>query len=214
MIAPRSLRYILPQLLLVPMLYYFLYPNLTIVVILSVILVGSSVFMAWFFRDPKRVIINDNCVLYAPADGIVKYIEHNADSVKIAIRMSPFNVHINRAPIAGRVTELNHSPGAHKNVYFAGAEDKNERNLIILEQEHVKCEILQLTGSFARRIEVWKEVGDNVSQGEKIGMIRFGSQTNIRLILHDQQKDLLVLAKKGDKVKAGISPVLRICDLP
>lgn len=178
--------------------------------ILGSLIWGFTLYMIWFFRDPHREILRDDSVIYAAADGKIIYLENSHDGIKFAIRMSPFNVHINRAPITGEVTNIFFKPGKHKSVYFADVEKKNEKNLIIIENEIIKCEILQITGIFARRIECWVNKGEKVQQGEKIGMIRFGSQTNVLIKLKQASKTINAKVSKGDKVKAGLSIIMEI----
>ncbi|MHA2278366.1 MAG: phosphatidylserine decarboxylase [Candidatus Kariarchaeaceae archaeon] len=171
---------------------------------------GFSLYLVWFFRDPRREIVVDDKIIFAAADGKVLFLEVNDTTIKIGIRMSPFSVHINRAPISGRVGEIIHKPGSHRSVYFTGAEAHNERNLIEIENEQIICEILQITGIFARRIECWVETANQVVQGEKIGMIRFGSQTNVMIKLKQTEKAIKPLIKTGDAVKAGLSAIAEI----
>lgn len=213
MFAPRSGIYILSPLILGIILIIFGLLNQTLLlllVLLGLSLSGIGLFFAWFFRDPKRVIAMDSSSILAAADGTIILVEELDNEIKIAIRMSPFNVHINRTPVSGKITAIDHTPGKHQNVYFGNIENKNERNLTVIENEMLHCEVLQLTGSFARRIEVWINVDDEITQGEKFGIIRFGSQTNIRIRLIDEKSHLIVLVKKGDTVKAGISIIAEI----
>ncbi len=178
--------------------------------IFSLLFFIFSLYMIWFFRDPKReIVINDRHIL-AAADGIIIYVREDNNILEIATRMSPFNVHLNRSPIAGVIRSIKHSPGSHRSVYFAGAEEKNERNLVEIENDTIKCEVLQLTGAFARRIEVWNKVNDSVEQGAKFGMIRFGSQTNIRIRLEDDKNSFYPIVKIGDKVRAGLTVVAEL----
>lgn len=171
---------------------------------------GSTLYMYWFFRDPKRIINGNPLHVLAAADGTILYMYSESDILEIAIRMSPFNVHLNRIPISATLQSIDHRPGEHKSVYFAGAEEKNERNLLLFENEDMICEILQLTGAFARRLEVWSNIGDSLQQGEKFGMIRFGSQTNVRIKMKAKEKSLLPSVNVGDKVEAGVTVIAEI----
>jgi phosphatidylserine decarboxylase len=179
-------------------------------ILLGLGLLGMGLFLAWFFRDPHRDIILNEDTILAAADGTIIYVEQDAEHIKIATRMSPFNVHLNRAPISGTVTNIQHSPGKHKSVYFAGAEEKNERNLIEMENKSMYCRILQLTGAFANRIECWVELKQNTVQGQKIGIIRFGSQTNVEIRLKSSNNVLKVAVQEGDRVKAGLTVLAKI----
>ncbi len=201
-LARGSMKYILIFFLPFPLIFF--YPFGTMFAVLST---GFGIYTVWFFRDPHRKIQVDDNVVYAAADGTVIYTEISENAYKVAIRMSPFDVHINRAPVSGTVTSTVRSPGAHRSVYFSGAEKKNERNLIKMESKGMEVEILQLTGAFARRIEVWIDEGQEVVQGEQIGMIRFGSQTNV---LVKTIKPLRLTVSQGDKVKAGLTQIMEV----
>lgn len=214
MIAPNSSKYIIGSTVFgILFLYFSLYEiNNLLFILLPIFCFGFAIFLIWFFRDPKRqIILNENNIL-AAADGTVIYVEQLGNELKIAVRMSPFNVHINRAPISGTIKLIEHTPGKHHNVYFGDIESKNERNLTVIKNKILNCEVLQLTGSFARRIEVWKKLDDRVEQGEKFGIIRFGSQTNVSIMLLNEKKHILTSIRKGDKVKAGLSVIAEIRD--
>lgn len=194
-------------------LYFSLYGAYNLLfIVLTIIFFGFAIFLIWFFRDPKRQIVLNEGNILAAADGTIIHVEQLDNEIKIAVRMSPFNVHINRSPISGTIKSIEHTPGKHRNVYFGDIESKNERNLTVIKNEFVNCEVLQLTGSFARRIEVWKKLGSVIEQGEKFGIIRFGSQTNVRIMLLSEKKHLLTSVRKGDKVKAGLSVIAEIRD--
>ncbi len=201
-LARGSMKYILIFFLPLPLVFF--YPFGTIFAVLST---GFAIYSIWFFRDPHREIHVDGNVVYAAADGTVIYTEVSENTYKVAIRMSPFDVHINRSPVSGTVTSTVRSPGTHRSVYFSGAEEKNERNLITIDSKGMEVEILQLTGAFARRIEVWIDKGQEVLQGEQIGMIRFGSQTNV---LVKTIKPLRLTVSQGDKVKAGMTKIMEV----
>ena len=167
--------------------------------------------MAWFFRDPNRKIIADDTKILAPADGkILKIIENQENgksTITIAIRMSPVDVHIIRSPSNFTIETITHTLGSHRSVYIAGAEEKNERKLVAAKNETEIYEILLLTGAFARRIDLWVDEGQTLPQGEKMGIIRFGSQTNLSV---KSNRKLKVLVTEGAKVKAGLTSLARI----
>jgi len=205
MLASGSIKFILPPIILAVFCFAISF------------LIGGGVFlllagyMAWFFRDPNRDIILDSGIIYAAADGTIKEVNDKDGIIQIATRMSPFNVHLNRAPVDAEVNDIVYKPGSHRSVYFAGAELKNEQNLISMETDELKVDVLQITGAFARRIECWVEKNDRINQGDKIGIIRFGSQTNVT-IEPKLEKDLTIIpvVRVGDTVQAGISPIARI----
>jgi len=191
---------------LLPLLIIGFYPWGTILALIS----GSfSFYLIWFFRDPERTVFLDENKILAAADGTVIYSQVSENLYKVAIRMSPFDVHINRSPITGRFISETRRPGKHTSVYFSGAEEKNESNLIVISNDTLEVEVLQLTGAFARRIETWIHPGNQLAQGEKIGMIRFGSQTNIQV---KTIKPIRITVKVGDKVKAGLSTIMEVYD--
>ena len=212
MFAPRSGKYIIPPLFIGIILIIIgsINNQEVLIFLIGISFIGIGLFLAWFFRDPSRKIIVDDDSILAAADGTIIYIEESMDRIKIAVRMSPFDVHLNRAPVSGIVTNIQHRPGKHKSVYFAGAEEKNERNLIEMENEKMYCKILQLTGAFANRIECWVKLEQSSVQGQKIGIIRFGSQTNVEIRLKQSNKILKVEVRQGDKVKAGLTVLAKI----
>ena len=161
-------------------------------------------FLAWFFRDPERVISENENEILAPADGKIVFVEQSDSSFKLAIRMSPFNVHINRAPVSGKITKLQFLPGKKLPVYFANAEKKNARNVVEITSNKFIASLFQLSGAFARRIENWVVQGDFLQKGEKIGIIRFGSQTNLHF---SSEIPITINCSKGDSVKAGITVI-------
>ncbi len=179
--------------------------------ILNILFLIIAIYFLWFFRDPIRAIDKNENIIYAPADGTVVFITNENEEIKISIRMSPFNVHLNRSPIDGVVKHIEYKPGKHSNVYFGDAEQKNEQNLIVIENKNYISKILQITGFFARRLECWVEHDQQVSQGDKIGIIRFGSQTNLLISSNDGSKtNLNIECELGDKVYAGITPLASI----
>jgi phosphatidylserine decarboxylase len=175
--------------------------------ILSVFSFIFFIYLLWFFRDPPRKIIIDENKILAPADGTIIYTEQDNGFIKIAIRMSPLNVHINRAPLSGKIISDEKIKGKHQSVYFANAEKKNERRLLKMKSSGLEVELLQLTGAFARRIKNWVSINDDILQGQKLGIIRFGSQTNLIVTGKNEFK---IVVNKGDKVKAGLSIIAEI----
>lgn len=172
---------------------------------------GFGIFQIWFFRDPTRKIVQDQSLIYAPADGKVistDVLQNESNhELRLSIRMSPFDVHIIRAPMDFEIKKIEHHPGTHKSVYFAGAEQKNERKLVFGQWKSNPLELLLLTGAFARRIDLWVKENDKCSQGEKLGIIRFGSQTNVRF---QTKSSITLLVEKGNNVRAGLTPIARI----
>ena len=184
---------------------------------LSLVLIAFIVFLMQFFRDPERSIPKGGGLIVAPADGrilkgqidkieIVEYhhhlMEHILDKGKKGIRvstfMSPFDVHVNRIPISGKVIDAIYCPGKFK-MAMGDIERDNEKNLLVIQSEFGKFGVIQIAGFVARRIVQYVNVGDEVKTGDRLGMIRFGSRVD--LILPFENCDLLV--KEGDKSKAA-----------
>ena len=177
---------------------------------LTFIMLLITVWVYYFFRDPDRVIINDNSYLVSPADGLVTDISEingpeelgleNNKYTRISIFMNVFNCHVNRTPIEGKVEEIFYKPGKFFNASLDKASKENERNYYkILSIKGEEIIIVQIAGLIARRIicEVSKE--QNLKQGDRIGMIRFGSRVDIFF------KNKKILTKPGQNVVAGES---------
>ena len=165
-----------------------------------------------FFRDPERVAPDDPAVVVAAADGVVVEIEEmeetevlRAPMRRVAIFLSVFDVHTNRAPLAGRVTYRQHHEGLCLDARNPECSVKNEAMTWAFENPRATLVVRQITGAIARRIVGWSKVGDNVAKGERFGMIRFGSRTEVYLPL-----DATLLVKVGDRVAGGSSPIARL----
>jgi phosphatidylserine decarboxylase len=157
---------------------------------------------AGFFRDPERAIpVVANGVL-SPADGTVISVEDAVDpfvgpSVRVAVFLSPLDVHVNRAPIAGVVADVLYTPGAFKPAYDKAA-DVNERCAIRLQGEHARVTCVQIAGIVARRIVCRVGTGDKLAAGERYGMIRFGSRTDCYM-----PRTTEVTVRAGETVRGG-----------
>lgn len=135
--------------------------------------------MLWFFRDPEREIAPGR--LIAPADGVVQSILPWQDGrTRVAIFMSPRNVHVNRAPLAGTVSSMEHIPGGYVPAFNKESEH-NERVVWHFDSELGEVEMVQIAGAVARRIVPYTTTGAKVDQGERIGLIRFGSRVDVYL---------------------------------
>lgn len=179
---------------------------------LALLPAGFLVFTFYFFRDPERRIPNEPGVIVAPADGLVTEIEEVADSPsgtagwRLSIFLSVFDVHVNRAPVAGEIVSSVHKPGNFLDARHPDSHRKNEsRTWTFLSQEN-NCPVVvrQITGAIARRIVAWSELGEYVARGERFGMIRFGSRTDLFL-----PKEVDFLVKPGDRVLGGETSVAR-----
>jgi len=189
-------------------LYYFeAYVSALIAFILTI-------FCVFFFRNPPRTIDGHKGVVVSPADGrvmdIVKVKENKylqGPAVRIRIFLSVFNVHINRVPIAGRVEFSEKVPGLYLAAYKDEAGQKNARNYLGINSEWGKILVVQVTGLIARRLVCWVKPGDELMTGQRFGLIRFGSCTEIYL-----PKNATILVQPGQKVKGGESQIARFCE--
>lgn len=168
----------------------------------------------YFFRDPERVSPSDPRVVVAAADGVVADIVEIVESEvvkermkRVAIFLSVFNVHTNRAPVAGKVVYSQHHPGKFLDARNPEASTKNEYHTWGFENPAATLVARQITGAIARRIVAWSQVGDELKKGERFGMIRFGSRTEVYLPM-----DAEVLVKVGDKVKGGETIIAKLSE--
>lgn len=165
-----------------------------------------TLFLAWFFRDPKRVIPRAEGLVVSPADGRVIRVEAGREerflkerAIKVSIFLGLFDVHVNRSPCEGRTRGVYYSPGRFFAAYRERASWENEQNAILLEtpsRKKVLC--VQVAGLLARRIVCWTSEGDCLERGQRIGLIRFGSRVDLFL---PPETELLV--KEGNRVKGG-----------
>ncbi|WP_329222365.1 phosphatidylserine decarboxylase [Streptomyces sp. NBC_01485] len=158
--------------------------------------------MLWFFRDPEREIASGRVI--SPADGVVQSIMPWKDGrTRVAIFMSPLNVHVNRAPLAGTVTSVEHIPGGFVPAFNKESEN-NERVVWHFDTELGDIEMIQIAGAVARRIVPYIPEGTKVEQGERVGLIRFGSRVDIYL-----PEGVDVAVEVGQKTVAGVTRIDR-----
>ncbi|MEV0091092.1 phosphatidylserine decarboxylase [Streptomyces sp. NPDC050738] len=158
--------------------------------------------MLWFFRDPEREITQGRVI--SPADGVVQSIMPWKDGrTRVAIFMSPLNVHVNRAPLAGTVTSVEHIPGGFVPAFNKESEN-NERVVWHFDTELGDIEMIQIAGAVARRIVPYIPQGTKVEQGERIGLIRFGSRVDIYL-----PEGVEVAVEVGQATTAGVTRIDR-----
>jgi phosphatidylserine decarboxylase len=175
----------------------------------GLLLFAVALFMAFFFRDPKRVPPNDPDVVVSPADGRVTRIEspvaeENAPTL-ISIFLSPFDVHINRSPIPGKIVDMVYSPGKFVMATKEEASLVNEQNALTIQGEKITVVCKQIAGILARRVICWKGKGDQLKLGERFGMIKFSSRTDVLL-----PANVKVTVSEGDRVRGGITVIGRI----
>ena len=179
--------------------------------ILGLIGLVITIWVFYFFRDPDRYSIQDNNYLVSPADGIISQIteiegpkELNMESsrfVRISVFMNVFDCHVNRLPVECTVKDIFYKPGKFLNASLDKASEENERNYLkILSQSNDEMALVQIAGLVARRIVVSCSKDQNYKQGDRFGLIRFGSRVDLYV-----PKKFKILAKKGQAVTAGES---------
>ena len=175
-----------------------------------------TIWVYYFFRDPDRTIILDDNFLVSPADGIISGIKEisgpvelgleNQTFTRVSIFMNVFDCHVNRSPVSGKIEDIFYKPGKFLNASLDKASDENERNYFKIKDKKTQEEIVvvQIAGLIARRIVTQTEKNQEIAQGERIGMIRFGS----RVDLYFNKRKIMV--KVGQNVIAGESLIAQI----
>jgi phosphatidylserine decarboxylase len=210
------------------------YPVIVVVVMLGAALVGYGRAPAWalvavelvlsavliwalmFFRDPRRDVPADDAVLVAPADGKVTDIEtldetdfRTGPTLRIGIFLSVFNTHINRAPCDVTVEKITYRKGRYVNAMNPLSSKVNESNTLVMvrtNEPRDRLAVKQISGAIARRIVCAAREEQQLARGEKFGMIKFGSRTELYLPAHEY---LQCMVEVGNNVKAGITPMVR-----
>ena len=167
-----------------------------------------AAFFVWFFRDPERTIPSEPGVIVSPADGKVTHIGAcrvgGEERKRISIFLNVFDVHVNRSPMAGRIKNIEYKPGKFVNAMDPACAEENEQNTVTVEGEGRTIIFKQIAGILARRIVFSKRVGEAVERGERVGLIKFGSRTDVLLPLGAE-----LTVAVGDHVKGGASIVAR-----
>ena len=168
------------------------------------VLIFLGLFVFYFFRDPQRKIPGEPGAVVSPADGkVVAIVDEALDSAagkRISIFLSIWNVHVQRAPVAGRVGSVIYRPGKFMGAFRAAASAENEQNVIYIHTPQGPLVFKQIAGWIARRVLCWKREGDSVALGERVGLIRFGSRVDIWL-----PPEARIVTKLGQNVKGGES---------
>jgi phosphatidylserine decarboxylase len=168
------------------------------------ILIFLGVFVLYFFRDPERAIPSDPDAVVSPADGrVVEILDEPWESTpgrRISIFLSVWNVHVNRAPVAGEIRRVEYRPGRFYAALRARASAENEQNVIRIATPRGEMVFKQIAGWIARRVLCWKAEGDRVALGERVGMIRFGSRVDVWLPAAAE-----IIVQRGQKVAGGSS---------
>ena len=174
----------------------------------SAVLVFLSLFVFSFFRDPERVIPAEPGAVVSPGDGRVVVVtdeEHEGRAGKrVSIFLAVWNVHVNRSPAAGTITNLEYRPGKFLAAMRERASMENEQNIFTLATDAGEIVFKQIAGLIARRVVSWKKTGEKVARGERIGLVRFGSRVDLWV-----PKEAEILVRVGENVKGGSSVLAR-----
>ncbi len=171
-----------------------------IIALIAVIFFLFACFCAYFFRDPDINITEGEGLILSPCNGTVMEVKTDDKESVIRVFLSVFDVHLQRSPVSGIVKSVEHRPGKFLKANDAQAHIVNEQISIIIENENAKYEVKQIAGIIARRCVAWVKPGDSIKTGDKIGMIKFGSQVDLHMPLGSDIK-----VKAGDKVVSGVS---------
>lgn len=193
-------RFLVPLAILAALLFAFSYP------VAGGVVACLAAFVAFFFRNPDRAVPDGNQFVVSPADGkVVRVVpldefDGMPGGHSISIFLSVFDVHVNRAPIGGRLEGLEYRRGRFKAAFDDEASRVNEQNVLTFRGDHGAVLVRQIAGLIARRVVCWKRPGDSVMRGELFGLIRFGSRVDVVV-----PGTARVRLKVGDRVKGGSS---------
>ncbi len=181
--------------------------------VLLALAIVLTAFMVYFFRDPDRPAIADGTLVVSGADGWVRCVEEvpeprflKTDCIRVSTFLTPFDVHVNRAPIGGEVRHLGYTPGKHLLTIQEASAEYNEHSTIVIDGPRTRCLVRQIVGPLVRRVVYWLDLHQTLQTGDRIGMMKFGSRLDVYL----PAEDVEVLVKKGDRVFAGITVIARI----
>ncbi|HYL93901.1 MAG TPA: phosphatidylserine decarboxylase [Alphaproteobacteria bacterium] len=191
--------YALGMFLVSAMLWWLTSPAFALIPVLF------ALFFLWFFRDPERAIPAGAGLIVSPADGKVTDISstqlNGVPCTRISIFLNVFDVHVNRAPVGGVIQDVVYKRGQFGNAMSGAAAEANEQNIVTMDGEGQTVVFKQIAGLLARRIVFTKKIGDTVARGERVGLIKFGSRTDV--VFPSSGAELKI--KVGDRVKGGES---------
>jgi phosphatidylserine decarboxylase len=168
-----------------------------------------AAFFLWFFRDPQRTVPTGAGLIVSPGDGLVtetiRLETPDGPKQRISIFLSVFDVHVNRSPIAGVITEVRYQKGLYLNAMNPASADQNEQNIVTVRGEGFEVTFKQIAGLLARRIVFVPKLGDKLDRGEHVGLIKFGSRVDV---IVPAEAELLV--KKGVRVKGAASVLAKM----
>jgi phosphatidylserine decarboxylase len=164
-----------------------------------------AAFMAYFFRDPHRTIPVGDEIVVSAADGRVTRIDENESGKTVSVFLSPLDVHINRSPIAGKITKVDYIKGKKAPATSDEASFSNERNSLTIQNDKMTVVCTQIAGIVARRIVCWSKLGDDLELGQKFGLIKFSSRTDLLM-----PKTVEILVKIGDRVVGGETIIAKL----
>jgi phosphatidylserine decarboxylase len=212
----EALRFLIPLVLLFALLQALRFivpgsnPNIALDVI-SLLLIALGFFVTYFFRDPERIVPADEAIIVSAADGLVVGVDkmeepdfHLGPMIRIAVFLSVFDVHINRSPVAGVVKSTVYKAGQFLDVRHPDSSTRNECRSWWLETAQGSVAVRQIAGLIARRIVAWAGEDSALARGQRLGMIRFGSRTEVFLPI-----ECAVLVKPGDRVAGASTPIAR-----
>ena len=179
--------------------------------VLAAPLAAAALASLGFYRDPERAVPDLASAVLSPADGRVTSVDEAIDdfvgpAVRVSIFLSPFDVHVNRAPIAGRVAGTRYRPGRFVAAYQTEAGEVNECVVLHLQGDGARVTVIQIAGVIARRIVCRVAAGDKLAAGERFGMIRFGSRTDCYM-----SRGTRVTVHPGARVVGGVTVIGELC---
>lgn len=205
-IAPQGWPFVIPVLILALAAFAFGWQ------VAGIFLAILTAYLLFFFRDPERTPPTGDDIAVSPADGTVLYVDEVAHpdfpggkAMRVGIMLTIFNVHVNRAPIAGTVRSVLYKPGKFHNALLEKSSAENEHNRIGIDTQFGYIEVRQIAGLIARRIVCYISAGEEVPRGGRIGLIRFGSRAETYLPMGTE-----LWITKGNRVRAGVSPLGRL----